>query len=181
MCWPFLSFPSSLFFFFLFIFFRSKFIIRNQRREMMEEAGMTLPSSGFASSYNVHTTYSSHVVTVMGVCPPASAPSCTRSTSVPCMLIDLFFYHYTPINHTDTHISAHPNRETERDGWMVHVNPQKGWKKTVGTLGRQSNTEFFPPGLPPSAPSLRRERGVSFCFSHRNKPQANKQLIAREK
>lgn len=51
-----------------------------------------LPSSGFASSYNVHTTYSSQVVTVIGLCPPASAPSCTRSTSVPSMLIDLFFF-----------------------------------------------------------------------------------------
>lgn len=78
-----------------------------------------LPSSGFASSYNVHTTYPSHVVTVIGLCPPASAPCCnvgTRSNSVPCMLVDLFFYHYTPVNHTDTHARTH--KERWMDGWM---------------------------------------------------------------
>lgn len=136
--------------------------------------------------------YSSHAVTVIGLCPPASAPCCnvgTRSTSVPCMLIDLFFYHYTPVNHTNTQQHTRTHRERWMDGWMMDGTckpPKKGWKKTVSTLGRQSNTEFFPPGLPPSAPSSRRERGGFFLFffflgfSHRNKPQANKQLIARE-
>lgn len=148
-----------------------------------------LPSSGFPSSYNVHTTYPSHVVTVIGLCPPASAPSCTRSTSVPSMLVDLFFYHYTPgnhnytpVNHTNTHQHKRAPKQRDRERWMDSTckPPKKGWEKTVSTLGRQSNTEFFPPGLPPSAPSLRRERGVLFCFSHRNKPQAKKQLIARK-
>lgn len=132
----------------------------------------------------MYIMYSSHVVTVIGLCPPASAPCCnvgTRSTSVPSMLIDLFFYHYTPVNHTNTHTHTCAPKQRDREKYIVHVNPpKKGWKKTVSTLGRQSNTEFFPPGLPPSAPSLRRERGVLFCFSHRNKPQAKKQLIARK-
>lgn len=97
---------------------------------------MTLPSSGFASSYNVHATYSSQVVTVIALCPPASAPCCkvsTRSNSVPSMLIDLFFYHYTPVNHTDTHARTH--RERWMDGWMDEwmdstcKPPKKGGKR----------------------------------------------------
>lgn len=90
-----------------------------------------------------------------------------RHQSHPCLSI-CFFYHYTPVNHTDTHKRAPRQRERDEwmDGWMDGTckPPKKGWKKTVSTLGRQSNTEFSPARAPSLGTIFEKREGVFFWF-----------------
>lgn len=78
----------------------------------------------------MYIMYSSHVITVIGLCPPASAPCCnvgTRSTSVPSMLIDFFLSLHT--SKSRRHTRAHT--QGEMDGWMDGTckPPKKGGKR----------------------------------------------------